>query len=292
MQLQNGIFGPHGIHIGEAAQRHRRCLDHQIIDRKLIGAGTILGAPRIQISTDFQQRINFHISADIEMRDRRLGFGKAARNHLAHAAIRNGSMRRSDGNRRGGTWRRNRRGRGSRCSGRRRATRQRRIHIRLHNPPIGAGACDFADIQTSLGGHAARQRARENAITRCWCRCWRYSSGRRCRNRRGYRCRYGCRFRCSAGGGHGFARFHQHCDHIIHLHRLRAGGHQDAAQNALIHCFHFHRRLIGFDFRNHIAGLDPVTFLLQPTRQIAFRHRRRQSRHQDIRCHDLSPYRR
>ena len=227
------------------------------------------------------------------MRDRRLGFGKPPRNHLADAAIRHGSMRRRDRDRRDGA-----RGGGRRRHDghrrRRRTARQRRIHIRLHNPPIGAGTGDLADIQTSLCRHAPRERARKHAITRSSGGC-RRNSDRRGGNWRGCsRCRHssGGGFRRGASGGHGFTRFHQHGDHIIHLHALRAGGHKDAAQNAFIHCFHFHRRLIGFDFSDHIAGLDPLAFLLQPARQIALCHGGRKRGHQNICGHDLSPYRR
>jgi pyruvate/2-oxoglutarate dehydrogenase complex dihydrolipoamide acyltransferase (E2) component len=46
------------------------------------------------------------------------------------------------------------------------------------------------------------------------------------------------------------------------------------------------------EFRDHIAGLNPLAFLLQPARQIAFRHGRRKRGHQNIRGHGLSPYRR
>ena len=225
------------------------------------------------------------------MRDRCLGFSKAPRNHLADAAIWHGSMRRGDRHRRGGAGCRHKRRRSS-SSHRCRATRQRRIHICLHNPPIGAGTGDFADINASLCSHTPREWACKNAITRCWRSNRRWCGGNRCSDRRRSSGRRGSGFRRGASGGHGLARFHQNRDHIIHLHALRTGGHQDAAQNAFIHRFHFHRRLIGFDFRDHIAGLDPLAFLLQPARQIAFRHGGRKRGHQNICGHDLSPYRR
>jgi hypothetical protein len=50
-------------------------------------------------------------------------------------------------------------------------------------------------------------------------------------------------------------------DHGVDLHALRAFRHQELRDRALIDGFDFHRRLVGLDLGDHVAGLDLVAFL-------------------------------
>ncbi len=59
-----------------------------------------------------------------------------------------------------------------------------------------------------------------------------------------------------------------HGDGGVDLHALGAFGHQQLADGALVHRFEFHRRLVGFDFRDDLAGFDGIAFLDQPFRQV------------------------
>ena len=78
-------------------------------------------------------------------------------------------------------------------------------------------------------------------------------------------------------------------DGRVDLHALRALGHEDAAERALVHRLHLHRRLVGLDLGEHVAGLDLVAFLLVPLGEIALGHGRRQRRHQHLDRHGASP---
>jgi hypothetical protein len=71
----------------------------------------------------------------------------------------------------------------------------------------------------------------------------------------------------------------------IHRDILGALGHEDGGQDPLIHRFHFHGRLIGFDLGNHVTGFHLVAGLLQPAGQLAFRHGGGKRGHQDYGSH-------
>ena len=90
-------------------------------------------------------------------------------------------------------------------------------------------------------------------------------------------------------GGHRLAFLHQHRDDVVHLHALAAIWHQDLAEDPFVHGFHFHRRLVGLDLGDDVAGLDALAFLLQPARQVALRHGGGKRRHQDVGRHVLIP---
>jgi len=52
----------------------------------------------------------------------------------------------------------------------------------------------------------------------------------------------------------------------------RALGDQDLAERAFIGRLDFHRRLVGFDLGDDIAGLDGLAFLFQPLGKVALFH--------------------
>jgi hypothetical protein len=60
----------------------------------------------------------------------------------------------------------------------------------------------------------------------------------------------------------------------------RAFGHDDLADDALIDGLDFHRRLVGLDLGDHVAGGDAVALLDQPFGERALLHGRRQGGHQ------------
>ena len=66
---------------------------------------------------------------------------------------------------------------------------------------------------------------------------------------------------------------------------LGTGIDQDLADDAFIDGFDFHRRLVGFDFRNHVAGGDLVALFLQPLGKRAFLHGRGKRGHQNFYWH-------
>ena len=64
----------------------------------------------------------------------------------------------------------------------------------------------------------------------------------------------------------------EHSNHIVDRDILRAFRHKDFCNGAFIDGFDFHRRLVGFDFGDHIAGLDLVALFLEPLRKVALLH--------------------
>jgi hypothetical protein len=65
----------------------------------------------------------------------------------------------------------------------------------------------------------------------------------------------------------------------------RAFRDQDLAERTLIGRLDFHRRLVGLDLGDDIAGLDRLAFLFQPFGEVALLHRGRQRRHQNLNGH-------
>jgi hypothetical protein len=130
-------------------------------------------------------------------------------------------------------------------------------------------AGDRRKIEPGLLGHAARQRAGENtsrliapiATVADGCRCGWLSGavaggGRRAgfglygrlRRRRG---------RWGGGSVHGrgiLAFLEQHGDHRVDRNALAPFGHHDLTDGPLFDSLDFHRRLVGFDLRDDIAG--------------------------------------
>ena len=80
-----------------------------------------------------------------------------------------------------------------------------------------------------------------------------------------------------------------HRDRRVDGHVLRPIRDQDLRQRALVDRLDLHRRLVGLDLGDDIAGTDAIAFLLQPLGQRALLHRRRQRRHKDVRRHVVRP---
>ena len=183
----------------------------------------------------------------------------------------------------------------------------------LHDAPVRAGTGDRLQREAGLLGHAPRQRACEDAgaglprergrrrpIATGRCR------GRRCRLRgRGCACSrrgFGCGLsRCGCGRRYGrsgylyavesrciLALLQDQADDRIYSHPLGAGWHHDPAEGALVGRLHLHRRLVGFDLAQDIAGSDLIPLALEPARDIALGHRRREGRHQNLDWHVAS----
>ena len=81
----------------------------------------------------------------------------------------------------------------------------------------------------------------------------------------------------------------QHGDRRVHRHALGAGRDQDLAQRALVDRLDLHRRLVGLDLGDHVAGPDRVALALEPLGEVALGHGRRQSRHQNRGRHRCLP---
>ncbi len=79
----------------------------------------------------------------------------------------------------------------------------------------------------------------------------------------------------------------QHSDGLVHLHTFDAFWHQNLADAALIHRLEFHRRLVGLDLGEDVAGMDFVAFLHQPLGELALLHRGRQRWHKNVGRHQL-----
>jgi hypothetical protein len=86
-----------------------------------------------------------------------------------------------------------------------------------------------------------------------------------------------------------FAFAQKHGNGRIDLHAFAAFGNQDLADAAFIDRLEFHGGLVGLDFGENVAGLDGVAFLHQPAGKLALFHGGRQSGHQDVRRHGISP---
>jgi hypothetical protein len=66
----------------------------------------------------------------------------------------------------------------------------------------------------------------------------------------------------------------KHGDHRVDGNALAPFGHHDLTDGPLFDSLDFHRRLVGFDLRDDIAGGDLVAFLDMPFGERAFGHRR------------------
>ena len=72
------------------------------------------------------------------------------------------------------------------------------------------------------------------------------------------------------------------------LHAVGALLDQDLGDGTLVDRFELHRRLVGFDLGQHVAGADAVALLDQPFGERALLHRRRERGHLDLDRHEAS----
>ncbi len=87
------------------------------------------------------------------------------------------------------------------------------------------------------------------------------------------------------GGLHVLAFLRHHRDQLIDRHVGGAFRHHDLGQRAVFDGLVFHRRLVGLDLGDHVAGLDRIALLLEPLGKVALLHRGRQCRHEDVDGH-------
>ena len=74
-------------------------------------------------------------------------------------------------------------------------------------------------------------------------------------------------------------------DRLADLHPIGALGHQDFGDLAFVDGLEFHRRLVGLDLGEDVAGLHLVAFVHQPFGDLALLHGGRQRRHENLRGH-------
>ena len=141
------------------------------------------------------------------------------------------------------------------------ASRRASGEEKMRLPPLAAAGCGAGDAAGFGGGAACGAGAAGfrrfgfcSGFGRL-CGLRRRSSSRLCRARR--------RLHVLA-----FAR--KHGDHRIDGNVLRALGHDDLGERAFVDRLVFHRRLVGLDLGDHVAGLDLVAFLLEPRARLPF----------------------
>ena len=174
----------------------------------------------------------------------------------------------------------------------------RLFHVAFDDAAVGTRSGYRRQINAGTARHPPRQRAGKNtsalsAAGLCWCR----------RRRRHRRCFAGLRaLRLIRGRRHWggfrletiqacgvFAFFQQQSDWPVHCHSLRAGRNENAAEDALIDSLHLHRRLVGLDFGDGVAGRNGVALSFQPLCQRSLCHCRGKGRHQDFDGHRRVP---
>ena len=175
----------------------------------------------------------------------------------------------------------------------------------LDDAAVGAAALDLRQVQAGLLRHALGERAGEDAVAGLG-GSLRRSLGAvalgqpeplRERERRfpiwlracGFRLGSGLRTAAAFERGGVFALFQQQGDHLVDVDALGPFLNDDLAERAFIDRFDFHGGFVGLDLGDDVAGLDLVAFLLQPLREVALGHCRRQRRHSDFDRHLVCP---
>jgi hypothetical protein len=77
----------------------------------------------------------------------------------------------------------------------------------------------------------------------------------------------------------------QNGDRCVDLDALRTGGNQQLTDRAFVDRLDLHRRLIGLNLGDHVAGGHLVPLVLQPFRERAFLHGRGKRGHKDFYWH-------
>ena len=175
--------------------------------------------------------------------------------------------------------------------------------IVLDDAAIGTAALDLRQVQAGLLRHALGERAREDAVASVrgaarrlgavalGCGAGAASGAGAALPRLGLGFRLGSGLRSAAAIERRgvFALFQQQGDHLIDGDALGSFLNDDLAERAFIDRFDFHGGFVGFDLGDDVAGLDLVAFLLQPLREVALGHCRRQRRHSDFNRHLVCP---
>ncbi len=114
-------------------------------------------------------------------------------------------------------------------------------------------------------------------------RFYRFRRGRTLRFLRGRRLLL--RLGSGARRCHLFTLASEHGNHRAHFHVFTAFGDQDLADSAFVDALEFHRRLVGLDLGQDVAGGYFIAFLDQPAGQCSLFHRRGKGRHLEFDCH-------
>ena len=164
--------------------------------------------------------------------------------------------------------------------------------IVLDDAAVGAAALDLRQVQAGLLRHALGERAREDAVALRVPGAWApllLGAGAGAASGAGAGAPPPSDLASGLGAGFApppferrgvFALFQQQGDHLIDGDALGSFLNDDLAERAFIDRFDFHGGFVGLDLGDDVAGLDLVAFLLQPLREVALGHCRRQRRHQ------------
>ena len=242
------------------------------------------------------------------MRDRLLGLGQAARDHLAHVVERDLVVGGRGGGAAGaGAGCRRLRGRRRRASasGRRAAGRAPPLSAAsmsaLTIRPCGPLPFRLCEIEPGLRRHPARQRARRDPLAADRRLAWPPSPRRPAPLRllgqpwpRGAALASPLAFGAGAADAPSSALLSSPSSSRSAIGSLTFTpsvplGHQDLAKRALVDRLDLHGGLVGLDLGDDVAGLDRVALVLQPLGEVALGHGRRQGRHQDLDRHGLAP---
>ena len=88
--------------------------------------------------------------------------------------------------------------------------------------------------------------------------------------------------RFCGGCGRAFAVARELGDRCIDLHAFRTFGHQKFCDAAFVDRLELHRRFVGLDLGQDIAGFDRIAFLDVPLGELALLHGGRERGHQDL----------
>ncbi len=99
------------------------------------------------------------------------------------------------------------------------------------------------------------------------------------------------RFRSGRGTRHRhiLAVGNEERDRPVDLHMLGALGHEDRAHPPVLGGLDFHRRLVGFDLGDDIAGAHGIALAHHPFGELPLFHGGRQRRHEDLGWHQTLP---
>ena len=316
--LEHAAFGPAHIAVRHLLQRDRHRLDDEVVDRELVERllFLVLGRRRVDLLARGEQLADVAVDGEIEGRNGLRRRGQALRDGAAHAVMRHdlvGALFEQREDLLVGHRRRDARAprRGAAAGAFRPLPDLALSTSRAMTRPCGPRAVDAARARCRLPWRDAAPAARRRCGRGRWLAapaqppaarsCSRCSGWRAAASRRGAAAGAGAaaalrpwqalRSAFAAAAAARARRLHilavagEHRDHIVDRNVLRAFGHQDLRDRALVDRLDFHGRLVGLDLRDHVAGLDLVALFLEPLGKVALFHRRRQRGHQNVDWH-------
>ena len=289
-QITNLSAFPCGIHIGHAAQGLGAAFEDEVVDGELhAGVGEAL----VELFAQGEERLGVDLDFEVEMRDRGLGFDEAFGDHAAHGGNRDGAFDLDRALGAHGAAGEGRAGALGRSSGRFRVFGSS-LDVGPHDAAVGTGALHGGGIDAQLGGELFGERRDFDAITEGQRRSGRgvgccggrggnwFRGGRRCGGgSRGRGCGFGlCLRGGGSGGGDDFALFTHGAQGCTQFY-LGTGVGENFEDRAVEKALELHRRFIGFNFGEDVAGLDGIAFFFKPFAQRAHRHGVAEFRHFD-----------